>query len=230
MQSNLKILFVDDHAGMRESLTTVLSQRNKSYEFFTAKDEKTAIQIINNKEINIAIIDLNLGGTSDKGGISLIPELRKINPSLNVIIYTMFNDPLHIQLALKANIQGYVTKDADINELEKSIKVVTEGNIYYNKKTIAIMHTMISSDSVRNPDKEVNNTAELFKKYSTLTPKEQEIFLLVVHNKSAPDIAKSLNKTEKTVNNQKSSLYQKLNIHDRVEAIEAAKNLGLLLD
>ena len=83
------------------------------------------------------------------------------------------------------------------------------------------MQQMISPDSVLNEKFS-------YMDYKSLTKSEQEVFALLAQKKETCEIAKILNKKEKTVINQRSIIYQKLNVHDRLELIEFAKNIGVL--
>ena len=84
-------------------------------------------------------MDLNLDG---EDGLSAIDEIRKIKPDINILIYTMYNDPMHIKQALQKDIQGFITKDFDVNEIEKAILSVNDGNLYYCKEAQNILYVM----------------------------------------------------------------------------------------
>ncbi len=227
MQSALKILFIDDHMGLRDGLGFLLSKKNPDFNFLYAASKEECIPLLNeNKDIKIAIVDLNLNG---QNGLLLIPDLRKIIPDLNILIYTMFNDPIHIEDSLKQNVQGYITKDAGIEELEVAIISLSKGNTYYNKTASQVMISLLNKNNPIQNSKTENSTIVLFDNYKNLTKKEQEVFLLLAQKKETYEIAEILHKTEKTVINQKSLIYQKLNIRDRLDLIENAKLLGIIL-
>ena len=89
MQSQLKILFVDDHVGLRDGMTQMLKNKDSSFDFVCASDYEGALETLEeNSDIKIAILDLNLDGRS---GLELIPEIKKINSSISIMIYTMFS-------------------------------------------------------------------------------------------------------------------------------------------
>lgn len=226
MQSVLKILFVDDHSGLRDGLSYMLTQKNPHFSFIPASDDKDAIEILKkNSEIQNAIIDINLDG---QNGLDLVDELRKINKNLNVMIYTMYSDPIHIEQALKVNIQGYVTKDIELEEFEKAILMVTSGMLYYNKRAVQVMQSLLNDKAV-NTDDEFGKSIRLVENYKKLTKKEQEVFKLLAQNKNTTEIASILGKAEKTVINQKSMIYGKLDLHDRMDVIESARTLGVIV-
>ena len=227
MQSLLKILFIDDHSGLRDGISMILSKRNSNLNFFNTDKKADALQILsNNKDIGVAVVDINLAG---ENGLEMIQDFRKIIPDLKIIVFTMFDDLLHVEDALKKNIQGYVTKDATIDELEEAISLVSEGKLFYNKVATEMMHSIIHKDTSAFQNSEEQDMTELFNRYKTLTQKEQEVFMYLAQEKDIYEISKILGKSDKTVANQKSLVYQKMNIAERLDVIRMAKKLGVIL-
>ncbi len=228
MQSRLKILFLDDHEGLRDGIGFLLSKENENIDFRYASNIEESLSLLqNNPDISLAIVDLNLDG---EDGLKSIEQLRKIKDNLPVIIYTMYSDPIHIENALKADIQGYITKNSKTEELLKGIELVAGGSNFYNAAASKILQTMISGRSkktVSKENKDKNDSAILFVKYKALTKSEQKVFYLLAQKKEPEEVAKTLGKSIKTVINQRSIIYQKLNISDRLDLIEYAEKLGL---
>lgn len=220
LQSKLKILFIDDHIALRNAIGTLLSQINNRFEFYYATDSKEGDkQLLENPKISIALIDLNLGG--NETGLSALKSFRTIKPDLKAIVFTMYSDPIHIEAVLKAGVQGYITKNAEVEEIERTILTVAENKTCFNKVASKIMQTILSPDSIQGD-------RFSFRDYKSLTKKEQEVFLLLAQQKEPEEISLLLNKKLKTVLNQRSIIYQKLNCKDRFELIEFAKKIGVL--
>ena len=94
LQSQLKILFVDDHFGLRDAIINSLSATNSAFNFLPATNKTQALNILKrNNDISLVIMDLNLNGVN---GLEVVSELRKIKNDLKVLIYTMHNAPYHI--------------------------------------------------------------------------------------------------------------------------------------
>ena len=141
MQSQLKILFVDDHVGLRDGMTQMLKNKDSSFDFVCASDYESALETLKeNRGIKIVILDLNLDGRS---GLELIPELKKLSPGISILIYTMFNDVIHVENSLLNGVQGYITKDATIDEVASAITTVANGNSYYNKAATELMQSLL---------------------------------------------------------------------------------------
>ena len=232
MQSQLKILFIDDHSGLRDSLSFLLEKKNPLFKFYLAADlNRAEICLKSNPEISIAIVDLNLNG---EDGLVLIDPLRQMKPGLKIIIYTMYNDPIHVKNSLQKDIQGFITKDLDATEIERAILCVNDGNFFYCKEAKAILHELIQSKAgagggfYSGADGE-QKTAVIFKNYQMLTKKEQEVFSFFFQKKDVDEVADVLNKSVKTIQNKKSLIFQKMNVKDRLELVEAAKLLGVIL-
>ncbi len=237
MQSQLKILFIDDHSGLRDSLSYLLERKNSSFKFYLAGDsERAAVCLKANPEIQIAVVDLNLNG---EDGLDIIDKLRQLRPDIKIIIYTMYNDPIHITQSLKKDIQGFITKDLDVDEVEKAILSVNQGSLFYCKAAQTVMHELLnkssngSSGGFSNSGSEASgsqqNNETLFKNYKSLTKKEQELFELLAQKKDIDEAAEILNKSQKTIQNQKSIIYQKMNLRDRLELVDAARQLGVII-
>lgn len=223
MQSQLKILFVDDHVGLRDGMTQMLKNKDSSFDFVCASDYESALETLKeNRGIKIVILDLNLDGRS---GLELIPELKKLSPDISILIYTMFNDVIHVENSLLNGVQGYITKDATIDELASAITTVANGNSYYNKAATELMQSLFVKHG-REHDI-TNDLSYLFDNYKSLSKKEREVFILLSQDMHVADIAKKLGKSEKTVINQRTEVYSKLDIKDRHDLLEKAKLLGL---
>ena len=225
MQSQLKILFVDDHVGLRDGMKEMLKNKDSSFDFVCASDYESALETLKeNRDIKIAILDLNLDGRS---GLELIPEMKKLNPEISILIYTMFNDVIHVENSLLNGVNGYITKDATIDELTAAITTVAKGNSYFNKTATEMIQSMLNNHG--RAHNITNDLSYLFDNYKSLSKKEREVFILLSQDMHVADIAKKLGKSEKTVINQRTEVYSKLDIKDRHDLLEKAKLLGLIV-
>lgn len=225
MQSQLKILFVDDHVGLRDGMTQMLKNKDSSFDFISASDYESAVEALKEERgIKIVILDLNLDGRS---GLELIPELKKLSPDISILIYTMFNDVIHVENSLLNGVNGYITKDATIDELATAITTVAKGNSYFNKTATEMMQSMLNNHG--HAHNITNDLSYLFDNYKSLSKKEREVFILLSQDMHVADIAKKLGKSEKTVINQRTEVYSKLDIKDRHDLLEKAKLLGLII-
>ena len=225
MQSPLKILFVDDHRGLRDGMIFMLQSKNPALSISGANDIDEAISKLKaDSEIRIVILDLTLDG---ENSLDSIPKIKESAPNASILVYTMHNDEVHVEKALLSGIQGFVTKEAPIEELEKAIVAISDGNTYFNSVASKVLQTLLPQN--RGKHYVYDEKSYLFDNYKSLSKKEHEIFnLLIKEDYDISKIAAQLKKTKKTILNQRASIYSKLDVHDRYELMEAAKKLGLL--
>jgi len=224
LQSALRILFIDDHEGISDGIASILSQNNPAFEFLLADSIESAKSVLEkNPDIQVCILDLNLDG---QDGLDAIPVLKTINHNISFLVYTMYSDPLHVEKALKAGVEGYVTKKTKLAELEQSLIAVSGGRNYYGSAISKIIRNLLSGNSHENND---SRQMQLYADWRTLTKTEQELFALLAQKKETYEIAEILGKKEKTVANQKSMIYQKLGIRDRLDLLDIAKTLGVIV-
>ena len=225
MQSRLPILFIDDHPGLRDGTSVLLSQKDGRLSFFCAGTADEAAELLqNHAEIALALVDLNLDG---EDGISAIRVLRAVREGIPVIVYTMHTDPFHIRSALEADIQGYVDKKAPIEELLSAIITVADGGIFFNKAATKLVSALLSDSPLQKSDGD-SKQAEFFANYKALSKSEQQLFLFIAQKLELSEIARIMGKSEKTILNKRTMLYQKLKVHDRLDVIECARLLGVI--
>ena len=223
MQSPLKILFVDDHTGLRDGMIFMLQSKNTDFKILGVGTAQEAIQkLTEDNEIRVVILDMNLDGESS---LNSLAQMKAANPNASILVYTMYNDELHIQDALMNGIQGFVTKEAPIEELEKAIIAVSNGNTYLNSVATKAWNSLL----LHNSGKHITRTDKeyVFDNYRSLSKKELEIFYLLIDGVKISEIAEKLGKSEKTIRNQRTSIYDKMLIHDRYDLMKTAKILGL---
>lgn len=224
-----KILILDDHSALRESLAQTLQAQCADFYFLHAQNGNEAKNVLSqNADCSTLLLDIQL---ENENGLSLLPALRKIQPNLRVLVYSAFAQALQIEAAIKAGVQGFVSKTSTMDELVSAVKAVANGNQAFSKDAQNVMQMLLSganaSTNVENSETNATDTMELFRRYKTLSEKEQEIFSLIAKHLEIPEIAAQLGKSVKTVENQRTAIYTKMNVHDRLGLVEVAQKLGL---
>ena len=224
LQSPLKILFIDDHTGLRDGMIFMLQNRNPSLSITGVGTISEALKKLNeDKDIKIVVLDLNLDGENSLESVS---KIRDVKSDIFILVYTMYNDDIHVEHALLGNVQGFITKEASIDEVEKAILAVGSGNTYYNSVASKVLHTLLPQNKGKHSV--YNEKSYLFDNYKSLSKKEKEVFIHLAEGLDVVEIAKLLGKSEKTILNQRTAVYGKMFIRDRHDLIEKAKLLGLL--
>jgi len=212
------LLIVDDHALFRDGLRAIIERNPMHTVSGEAGNGKDALRAAKNLKPDLALVDISL---PDQNGLELIGEIKKISPRTKVIIVSMHSKIDYIAKAFQAGAEGYVVKDSASDRLQQGIDCVLKGDYF--------MDASVSQQVVKKlmglQTKEVNITNAA---YDALTPREQEVMVLVAEGFSSSKIGEKLFISVKTVENHRSSIMKKLDIHSVIEIARYAAKLGLI--
>ena len=125
------IIIVDDHAMMRNGLSSWL-EKNTCWNNIRLADSVTAAKTLINSELpEICIIDVQIG---DEDGFSLLTFITKEYPSVKCVMYSMFDSPGYVSQAKTLGAVGYVSKASSEEELVKCLEAVSRGEIFIEEK------------------------------------------------------------------------------------------------
>ena len=216
----MTVLLIDDHALFRESLVRVLQEKLPEAQYLQCGTSEEALKMTTQAP-DLLLLDLNLGSDS---GLSVLEEIRKIIPTIRTLVVSMHRDGHHVAMAMKARVQGFVTKDGSVATLVEAVKAVSGGRTWFEQDLVDEASRFITlPGAAEGPD-----TGDEFSDYGSLTGREQEVFLLLAEGKNVVDIARQMGRSSKTVENHRSAIYQKLGLSDRYELFAFARKLGLI--
>ncbi len=218
MTDKKTLLIVDDHALFRDGLRAII-QGSPRYEVTgEAGSGKAALAAAKKLKPDLALVDISL---PDQSGLELIGEIKRVSPRTKVMIVSMHSKIDYIAKAFQAGAKGYIVKDSASDKLLQGIDHVLKGDYF--------MDTSVSQEVVKRlmglQTKEIKITNVA---YEALTPREQEVMVLVAEGLSSIDISEKLFISVKTVENHRSSIMKKLDIHSVIEIVRYAAKLGLI--
>ncbi len=202
--NRIRVLIVDDHDLVRSGLRFFLLAFDDLELVGEATSGEQAVKLCAQTRPAVVLMDLMLPGTS---GIDTIRVLRERWPQLRVIALTNFQDPKLVQEALQAGASGYLLKNVTAGELAGAIRASHAG-----QPTLAPEATQALIDVTTNslqPDFD-------------LTSREREVLALVVKGLSNAEVAERLMIGLSTVKFHVSSIFSKLGVSSRAEAIALA--------
>ncbi|RZB37773.1 MAG: hypothetical protein SRB2_00875 [Desulfobacteraceae bacterium Eth-SRB2] len=167
---------------------------------------------------DLALVDMSL---PDQSGIQLTHELKNVSPKTRIMIITMHSKVNYIVKAFQAGATGYVVKESTSERLLQGIDTVLKGEYFMDS---SVSHKVIEK-LMEFPEKEVKITDA---SYDTLTRREQEILVLLAQGLSTKQVAEKLFISPKTVENHRSNILCKLNLHSTLELVRYAARLGII--
>lgn len=209
----LRLLVVDDHPAFRHGIRALLAGVDTIAVVGEAASATESIRLAVELRPDVVAMDLNLDGTS---GVEATRMIVEADPHVAVLVLTMFDDDDSVFAAIRAGAIGYLLKGADRAAIVAALTAVGSGHAIYSP---AIASRMIGYFAAI-PD----STASAFPQ---LTPRERELLALIAAGHTNGAIASRLVLSPKTVQNHVSSIFSKLQVADRGQAIVLARQRGL---
>ncbi|HEF1903464.1 MULTISPECIES: hybrid sensor histidine kinase/response regulator transcription factor [Bacillus] len=213
----IRLCIVDDHSFIRESLHTILSGLEDLQVVGMAEDGEQALELCGRLKPDVVLMDLEMPNLD---GIHATKMIKKKWPDIRLLILSTFQNTERAKEIIRNGADGYVLKSIDSRELAESIRLVYRGG------------AMITHDLFHRMWEE-NKETGLFESRSDgieygLTKRELEILELLSQGSRYKTIASTLYLSNGTVRNYASNLYEKLGVKNREEAVQKAKDIGLL--
>ncbi len=199
----INILLVDDHALFATSLAIALEGYNEVEHLYSTQDIEKIDTLISEKNIDIILMDINLGNLSNTDGLELAAGIINANPKVRIIILTGYDLPVYRHEARKIGVSGFLNKNISPEDLIESLI-----HVYHGK-------TCFPSD---------NNEIII----EDLTSMEKNILQLICSGQKRKNIAEELYMSERTLSNHLQHIFEKLNVSSTVEAVTKAIQLGYI--
>ena len=213
----VRVLIADDHTMVREGLRWALEHAGIDV-VGEASDGEEAVDLAEQFHPDVVLMDLSLPVLS---GVAATKRIRTLIPDTSVLVLSMLSDDTAVFSALDAGAGGYLVKDCTTSEIVDAVKRVAGG-----ERVIAPSVSSAMSESAQRSTRPsmpaVASTRPLISK------REEEVLRLMATGVSIPEAARRLYISVKTVKNHLSSIYQKLDSHDRAQAVLKAVRMGLI--
>ncbi len=211
--ATLTVLIADDHPIFRKGLRALLGGLPAVRLVGEAASGAEAVRLATTLRPDIILMDLQM---PDGDGLTAVQRIIAARPESRILIVTMFEDDDSVFAAMRAGARGYVLKDMDDEEIARAILAVGHGEAIFSPAIAARMMTFFA---VRSSHSIVA--------FPELTASEQSVLRLLATGLNNGAIAQRLGLSPKTVRNYVSTIFGKLQVADRAQAIVRARQAGL---
>jgi DNA-binding NarL/FixJ family response regulator len=213
----VRVLIADDHTMVREGLRWALEHAGLDV-VGEASDGEEAVDMAEQHHPDVVLMDLSLPVLS---GAAATKRIRTLIPGTSVLVLSMLSDDTAVSSALDAGAGGYLVKDCTTSEIVDAVTRVARGERVL-APSVAAAAAAATHNAGRPSRPPVSSTRPLISK------REEEVLRLMATGVSIPEAARRLYISVKTVKNHLSSIYQKLDSHDRAQAVLKAMRMGLI--
>jgi DNA-binding NarL/FixJ family response regulator len=205
----LKVLIAEDHRLVSQGLEAMLAISDDVDLVGTVGTGDAAVDRTQSESVDVVLMDVNLGQSMN--GIEATRQIKKSSPSTKVLVLSMFTDPATVAEAVKAGADGYLSKGASRESVERAIKDVFHGRSVLDPNVTDGIFGRIGG---RDPH--------------ALTDRELTVLQQLTHGKSTRAVAGHIHVSEETVKTYLKQIFRKLEVRDRTEAVAEAFRRGLV--
>ena len=204
-RDKIRLLIADDHALILEGLAATIGRQVDMTVVAKAGNGREAVEMWSAHRPDVSLLDLRM---PELNGVGVIREVRDLDVSARVIVHTTYDTDEEIYQAVRAGAKAYLLKDAPLEELLDAIRKVHAGETCIPPALGAKLASRMSGDA--------------------LTGREIDVLKLLARGRSNKEIGTDLFISETTVKTHVRSIFTKLNVMSRTEAIAAANQRGLI--
>jgi DNA-binding NarL/FixJ family response regulator len=204
-KKRIRILIVDDHSVVREGLVSLVKRKSDMVVVGEGSNGREAVELWKEHRPDVTLLDLRM---PELDGVGAIMEIRELDENAQIVVLTTYDGDEDIYRAIKAGAKAYVLKDTARDALVETVRRVHAGETYLPPQLAAKLAERVSGEA--------------------LSPREVEVLQRMAAGKSNKEIGAELFISEGTVKTHLKSIFSKLDVVSRTEAVANATRRGLI--
>jgi len=212
----IKVIIADDHPLFRKGLEDVLKENQSIAAIAHACNGKEVLALLKENAFQLIFMDIRM---PELDGIETTKIVVERFPKVKIVALTMMDDRKNIMAMFRVGVNGYLLKDADMEEINEAIQQVMEGNKYFSRTVSQMLLSKMT---------ELKTIKRAGPYKDELTRREKEIVTLVCQGYSSKEIGELLNIAEKTVQWHRQNIYARTETKNQAQLIMYALDNGLV--
>lgn len=209
----MKVLIVDDHSIVRQSLIYIIQQEYPGTECIEAEDGDSCIRYLKKESYDLVTLDMNL---PDTDGITLTEWIRDKDPDQKILFFSTSPTAIYAKRLYQMGIMGYLNKQAPVQEIAKAFHtILDQKQQFLDEEFKSILAREFLKNSPSSP-------------FEKLSSRELSIAQLLANGNNFEEIASRLNVEASTIRSYKARIFQKLEVENLHEFLGKAKEYKLI--
>jgi DNA-binding NarL/FixJ family response regulator len=197
----IRIALTDDHKLIRAGIRVLLEQVDDFEVVLEAANGEELLSALPRKRVDVVLLDINMPVLD---GIETTKILRQKFPKVKIIMLSLHDEDRFILHLMELGASGYLLKDAEPEEVEKAIRIVKEGEVYFNDTVSKVMFRKATNKSVRS--------SKVFNYKVDLSERELEVLNLICEGLTNAQIAEEISLSQRTVEGYRLRMLNKLKV------------------
>jgi DNA-binding NarL/FixJ family response regulator len=217
----LGVVVIDDHPAVRDAVADAIGAQADMALLGVAGSAAEAFELVRATAPDVAVVDISLG---DAHGLDLVQNLRAERPSLEVVVFSMYDEAVYAERALRAGARGYVRKSEPTAVVAEAIRAAAAGEIYLARAAASRILARVAAGGSAPPGlgRATGDGAPAEPGLDELTDREMAVFQLLGQGKPADEIAEHLHLSRKTVETYRRRAKEKLGLDSVTELLQFA--------
>ena len=207
----IRVVLVDDHAIVREGLSSMLSTQPDIRIVGEAGTGAEAVALIERMQPDVVLLDLEM---PDIGGVGVLEQTRKLTPTPRVLILTAYGSDERIFEAIRVGAKGYLLKEAGLSEVLHAVRVIADGG--------SLLEPAVTERLLRSMERLLRDEKKQETQKELLTQRERDMLTYIARGFSNKAIASEMHLAERTIKFYATIIFEKLGVTNRAEAVARA--------